>query len=222
MIIQLGQVLDSTVLANVLKMIEGLEFVDGRTTAGWHARTVKANQQAAGSPILDSLQKVLTEALRKHDVFQALALPARIGSPLISSYGIGESYGLHVDDALMGRDQPLRTDLSVTIFLSEPDTYEGGELEVSTLGGLESAKFAAGDAALYASTELHRVSPVTSGRRLAAVTWVESLVRSAEDREMLFDLDRARRMIFETQGKTEAFDLVAKTYANLLRRWAGA
>jgi PKHD-type hydroxylase len=183
---------------------------------------VKANKQAAGSPILDSLQKLLIDALRKHDAFQSLALPARIGPPLISSYGIGESYGLHVDDALMGREQPLRTDLSITIFLSDPNSYEGGELEVATPAGVESAKFAAGDAALYPSTALHHVTPVTSGERLAAVTWVESLVRSAEDREMLFDLDRARRLIFETQGKTESFDLVAKTYANLMRRWARA
>jgi PKHD-type hydroxylase len=219
MIIQLGQVLDSTLLGAIVSLIDGLEFVDGRASAGWHARGVKANSQAASSPVLEAIQRQVLEALKQHEVFQALALPARIGAPLVSRYTVGESYGLHVDDALMGQNLPLRTDFSITIFLNDPGSYDGGELEVSTLAGVESAKFSAGDAALYASTALHRVAPVTRGRRLAAVTWAESLIRHAEQREMLFDLDRARRMLFESGGKTEAFDLVSKTHANLMRRW---
>jgi PKHD-type hydroxylase len=159
-------------------------------------------------------------ALEAHDVFQAIVLPQRIAPPLLSRTVAGGAYGRHVDDAVMGEAPPLRTDVSVTVFLSDLSSYDGGELIVESLSGEDGAKFAAGDAVVYPSTFLHRVAEVTRGERLVAVTWVQSRVRDAGRREMLFDLDRARRQIFERDGKCEAFDLVAKTYANLLRAWA--
>ncbi|MEZ5924236.1 MAG: Fe2+-dependent dioxygenase [Hyphomicrobiaceae bacterium] len=221
MLVHIAKVLDSATLDAVKRTIDRLVFQDGGMTAGWHARTVKHNQQAAPSPELGELQHVLVEALEAHPVFTALTLPHRIAPPLLSRTGPGETYGTHVDDALIGAPaRRIRTDLSVTIFLDAPESYEGGELAVDGPAGEESAKVPAGDAIVYPSTTLHRVMPVTAGERRVAVTWVQSLVRDAATREMLFDLDRARRGIFEKDGKSEAFDLVSKSYANLLRRHA--
>lgn len=217
----IAKVLDAQTLADVNAAVAALKFEDGASTAGWHARVVKNNRQAASTPELGRVQKVLVEALNAHSVFRALALPERIAPPLISRTGVGQGYGTHVDDALMGRDGArLRTDLSVTIFLNGSNDYDGGELIAEGLSGEDSAKFEAGDACLYPSTTLHRVEGVTRGERIVAATWVQSLVRDAEVREMLFDLDRARRAIFDVSGKTETFDLVSKTYSNLLRRHA--
>jgi PKHD-type hydroxylase len=149
----------------------------------------------------------------------AAAMPARIAPPLLSATGPGEGYGAHVDDPVMGGDKPLRTDLSLTLFLSPPDAYEGGDLVLESAAGVERVKLPAGDAFLYPSTVLHRVEPVQSGERLVAVTWVQSRVRDPGAREILFDLDRARRAVFAAEGKSETFDLVAGCHANLLRRW---
>ncbi|NOT72112.1 MAG: Fe2+-dependent dioxygenase [Hyphomicrobium sp.] len=219
MILQIGGVLSAANLLQITTAIGKIQFHDGRATAGWHARTVKDNLQAAPSELLSSVQAQVSAGLMANDVLRAFALPARVLPPLISRYTNGASYGLHVDDALMGTP-PLRTDLSVTVFLSPPEAYEGGELEVQTPSGIETAKFAAGDAAIYPSTCLHQVTPVTRGERLVAATWIQSQVRNAEQRAILFDLDRARRKIFASHGKCEEFDLIAKSYANLLRQWA--
>ena len=220
MLIHIANVLDTATVQAVAAASQALVFQDGKSTAGWHAKAVKNNQQAAPSDELTRLQEIIVEALGRHPVLRSFAMPAHIAPPLISRTGIGEGYGTHVDDAIMGAAARLRTDLSITLFLSDPAAYDGGELVVETAGGEDSAKFPAGDAAVYASTSLHRVEPVVRGERLVAATWVQSLVRDAGVREMLFDLDRARRMLFEQDGKSPAFDLVSKTYSNLLRRHA--
>jgi PKHD-type hydroxylase len=119
----------------------------------------------------------------------------------------------------MGGGLALRSDVSLTVFLNDPEAYTGGELVIETVAGEDAVKFAAGDAVLYPSNRLHRVAPVTAGERVVAVTWIESRVRDEGEREILFDLDRARRRIFEREGKSETFDLVSKSYSNLLRRW---
>ncbi len=183
---------------------------------------MKSNSQAVASPLLDRIRTLITDALEKNDIVRAMALPRRIFPPLVSKTGPGQGYGTHVDDAIIGGGLALRSDVSVTVFLSDPGTYGGGELIIETPSGEDAAKPAAGDAILYPSTTLHRVAPVTSGERLAAVTWIESRVRDAGRREILFDLDRARRSIFERDGKSATFDLVTKSYSNLLRRWAEA
>jgi PKHD-type hydroxylase len=220
MLVHIPNVLDPATLADVRSLTQALEWGPGAATAGWHAREVKNNTQAIAGPVLDRVRAAVTGALEKNDIVRAMALPRRIFPPLISKSGQGEGYGTHVDDALIGGTLALRSDLSVTVFLSGPDTYEGGELVVEGLAGEDAAKFAAGDAVLYPSTTLHRVEPVTAGERLVAVTWIESRVRDAGRREILFDLDRARRAIFERDGKGATFDLVTKSYSNLLRRWA--
>jgi PKHD-type hydroxylase len=222
MIFQIPDVLNPEKITEILRIKDTLAFVDGKATAGWHAKLVKQNRQAAASEALEVIQKIVIDALASHPVIRSYALPHRISQPLISSYSGGENYGLHVDEPIMG-DGPraLRTDLSVTLFLVEPETYEGGELEVQTPTGSSAAKFKAGAAAIYPSTTVHRVRPVTSGERVVAVAWIQSLVRNAEQREILFDLDRTRRIVFEARGKTEVFDTLSKTHANLQRMWAG-
>lgn len=220
MLIHIPNVLDAATTGEMDTATGSLGFEPGSGTAGWHAQIVKNNQQVTPSPALSQLQKRIVEALQANPVFLALAIPARIAPPLLSRYVAGEHYGTHVDDAIMGRDHPLRTDLSVTLFLNDPETYDGGELILETLAGEDSGKFSPGDAVIYPSTFLHRVTPVTRGERRVAVTWVQSRVRDASQREILFDLDRARRQVFERDGKCATFDLIAKTYANLLRQWA--
>jgi PKHD-type hydroxylase len=129
------------------------------------------------------------------------------------------SYGSHVDNAFMGTDPKIRSDLSLTVFLRSPATYEGGELVIETTQGEEAFKLEAGAMVLYPSSTLHRVEPVTQGVRLVAVAWVQSLVKDPAERELLFDLDTARQAIFAKDGKTAEFDLISKSHANLLRKW---
>jgi PKHD-type hydroxylase len=223
MLVHIANVLDAATLEEVTAAIRTLEFEDGAATAGWHARVVKNNRQAKPSRELARVQQVLVEALLAHSVFRSLTLPDRISPPLISRTGVGQGYGTHVDDALMGRDGArIRTDISVTIFLNNSKEYDGGELVAESIAGEDAAKFEAGDAVVYPSTTLHRVESVTRGERIVAAAWVQSLVRDLEVREVLFDLDRARRMIFDRDGKSEAFDLISKSYSNVLRRFAGA
>ena len=215
------------VIANVLSSAEVeaacnlaviLPFADGRATAGRIARQVKANDQALASPGRDALLDKAKKAILAHPVFAAAARP-RVMTPLIlSRYRVGQTYGLHVDDALM---QGLRTDLSFTLFLSDPDTYVGGALEVEDNFAPREVKLAAGDLILYPSTTLHRVSPVESGERLVIVGWVESWIRGAAEREVLFDLEQALSTIESTEGKSPVYDQIAKSRSNLLRLWAG-
>lgn len=196
-----------------------LPFADGRATAGRIARQVKANDQASVSAARDSLLEKAKQAILAHPVFAAAARPRHMTPLILSRYRIGQTYGLHVDDALMGG---LRTDLSFTLFLSDPASYDGGALEVEDNFAPREVKLAAGDLILYPSTSLHRVTPVTRGERLAIVGWVESWIRGAAERDILFDLDQALATIEAAEGKSPVYDQIAKTRSNLLRLWAGA
>jgi PKHD-type hydroxylase len=194
-------------------------WIDGATTAGWHARGLKRNHQLDGaSGLHQQLATRLEERLTSHPLLQAAAFPRRIHGLLFSRSGVGEGYGRHVDNAWM---RGGRSDLSFTVFLSEPDTYAGGDLVLESPGGEESFRLPAGHALIYPSTLLHRVEPETDGERLVAVGWIESRIRHAEQRELLFELDTARRALFERHGKDEIFDLISRSYSNLLRRWDG-
>jgi PKHD-type hydroxylase len=145
-------------------------------------------------------------------------LPRRFAPPLFARYVPGMQFGTHMDNPLMGPDH-MRADVSVTIFLSNPEDYDGGELVMETSGGETAYKLPAGSAVTYPTTMLHRVEPVTRGTREVAVTWAQSLVRSADQREILFDLERTARTIFERDGKSPEFDLINKSAANLKRMW---
>lgn len=212
--------LDSDALGATRAGLRGGTFVDGAVSAGWSAKLVKATQQLAEGPATRALQARVADALRGNSVFANAALPHRIAPPNFLRYGTGMTYGTHVDNAVMGTDaERLRTDVSVTVFLSAPDEYDGGELVIESASGEESYKLAAGAALAYPSNTLHRVNEVTRGVREVAVTWVQSLVRNAEQREVLFDIERVRRLMFERDGKTPEFDLLHKTASNLRRMW---
>lgn len=224
MIVCIAGLLDGAALGKVRSLLDEARFSDGARTAGWHARQVKANRQAEGNdPAARQAGALVAKALLDHPVFRSAVQPLRLRPPLFARYGPGESYGAHVDDAVMGAagaERPLRTDVAATVFLAAADAYDGGELVVEDAAGEQSFKLAAGDAVAYPATTLHRVAPVLSGERLVAVTWAQSLVRDPAKREILFDLDNARRSVFAQSGKSAAFDLVAKAHANLLRQWA--
>jgi PKHD-type hydroxylase len=166
------------------------------------------------------LRELVKTALKRNALFQSALQPKIIHSMLFSRYEKGMSYGRHVDNALMGNQEFLRSDVSFTLFLSSPSTYEGGELVIESSDGDRTYKLEAGSVIVYPSSTLHQVEPVTEGVRLAAVGWVQSLVREPNEREILFDLDTTRRSIFAKEGKTIEFDLISKSYANLLRKWA--
>ena len=192
-------------------------WIDGASTAGWHARALKRNQQLdAASELQQRLAQRIETLLTAQPLLQAAAFPRHIHGLLFSRSGVGEGYGRHVDNAWM---RGGRSDLSFTLFLSEPEAYAGGALVLETPGGEESFRLPAGHALVYPSTLLHRVEPVTAGERLVAVGWIESRIRQAEQRELLFELDTARRALFERHGKDEIFDLISRSYSNLLRRW---
>jgi PKHD-type hydroxylase len=221
MILCLADVLTPTAVAEVLALTEQGAWADGARTAGWAAREVKKNRQLRKGAATGGAATLVRAGLEAHQVFRAASLPRAMRDPMFARYGVAEEYGLHVDDALMGQGpEQLRTDLSVTVFLSAPGDYDGGELVLDSPAGEQTIKLDAGSAVLYPATFLHRVAPVTRGERRVAVTWVQSLIRSAEQRAILFDLDQARRDLFGREGRSPAFDLIAKSYANLLRLWA--
>lgn len=218
MIVCIDRVIDAEGLAALRRAMASGTFADGQATAGWSARRVKRNEQLAAGPAASQAQRIVLDALAANPVFAAAAMPRRFAPPLLARYGVGQAFGTHVDNAVMGPEH-LRTDVSVTLFLSPPEDYDGGELVIEAPGGEAAYKLAAGAAIAYPATSLHRVEAVTRGTREVAVTWVQSLVRSAEKREMLFDLERARRALFDREGKTAEFDLLHKTAANLRRMW---
>jgi len=218
MILTIDEVLTAEELTEITDLLVTAEFVDGKTTAGWHAKLVKNNTQLAGKAACSmDLKDRVKAALLRHALFKLAILPSSIHTLLFSRYQEGMSYGDHVDNAFMGG---ARSDMSFTLFLSSPQDYKGGELCVELADGVHTYKLAAGSAIAYPSSTIHRVETVTSGTRLVAVGWVQSLVRDAQQRELLFDLDTARRSLFATHGKTPEFDLISKSHANLLRQWA--
>ena len=218
MMLCIGDVLDKREAAAIRSEVENLTFVDGRATAGWAARLVKDNEQAdADDNQLKALRSRIAERILQNEIFQLAVRPKALTPLLISRYKPGKQYGTHVDDALM---RGMRTDVCFTLFLAEPETYEGGALVVETAAGEQKFKLVAGSMIVYPSNALHRVAPVQKGERLAAVGWARSFIRSAEQREILFDLENARRDIFDSHGKTPAFDQLSKCSANLLRMWA--
>jgi PKHD-type hydroxylase len=215
----LSDVLSREEARQVVQRMRALPALDGRETAGWAARGVKRNRQLDGrDPHVAALQLQLQSTLRAHPLLQLYARPQRITLPLLSLYEPGMEYGRHVDDALMG-EPPLRTDIAFTLFLSEEDDYDGGALQIDTSGGELPIKLPAGAAVLYPSGSLHRVVTVTRGLRCAAVGWIQSQVRDPARREVLFDLERARRSAHARQPDGEEFALLSQATGNLLRMW---
>lgn len=204
--------------------LEATDWVDGRETVGPQGALVKRNRQL---PELSTegraLAQTVLSALSKNTLFFSAALPLRFVPPLFNRYEGGEHYGLHVDGSvrsLPGTGEQLRTDLSCTLFLCEPDEYEGGELEVVDTYGTHEVKLPAGDLILYPSSSLHRVHPVTSGARICSFFWLQSMVRDNHQRGMLFELDQQIQKLRARVGECEETVALTGHYHNLLRLWA--
>jgi PKHD-type hydroxylase len=216
--IQIGNVLSAEELATVRAALKGARFIDGRETAGFAARAVKNNWQAAGTDrSLETIRKLIATRIFDNELFRLAARPKALSPLLFSRYDRAMHYGSHVDDALING---MRTDVSFTLFVTDPVDYDGGELVLESASGEETFKPVAGSLVAYPATSLHRVAEVTRGARLAAVGWARSYIRDAARRELLYDLDTARRQMFAREGKSAEFDLVSKSAANLMRMWA--
>jgi PKHD-type hydroxylase len=200
------------------------DWIDGRASVGTQGAQVKRNRQLAeGSPLARELGDIVTRALTANPLFFASVLPLRVLPPYFNSYAGGEQYGLHIDGAVRtsaGTLQTLRADVSTTVFLSEPEEYEGGELVVMDSYGAHEVKLPAGDAIVYPSSSVHRVMPVTSGERLASFLWTQSMVRDDGRRSMLFELDQNIQKLRAQHGDGEALVGLTGHYHNLLRMWA--
>jgi len=223
MILTVSAIEDAQTLSAMREAIARLEWRDGRSTAGKTARAVKQNQQA----VLDTgegrtLRDRLRSTIETHAIVQAYARPRRLTQPMISRTHGGGHYGAHVDNALMDMGASrLRTDISFTLFLSDPANYEGGELVVHGAGATSWIKAEAGELVLYPSTSIHEVRPVTGGERIAAVGWIESMVRDQEQREMLFDLENLRASLRERlRPRSGELLMLDKSISNLVRMWA--
>lgn len=218
MVVLFDYLLSETDLVLLGELLTDATWEDGSKTAGRTARTVKSNEQASG-PEIETARGIVREALDNHNRFQAAAMPHSFSTILFSRYRPGMEYGTHIDNPLMTMGNTrMRSDLAMTIFLSDPESYTGGGLAIP--GAPEDGlKLPRGAAVLYPATSLHSVLPVETGERLAAVLWVQSLVRDEAAREILFDVTTAKQMVEEKEGKSGAFELLAKTRANLLRRW---
>lgn len=221
MILCIADILDAAGLAALRETLAGGVYVDGVLTSGWASRLVKHNEQLGAGPAAEQARKQVVAALSSNAVFATAVLPRRFATPLLARYTPGMEFGTHMDNAMMGAER-MRSDVSVTLFLSEPQDYDGGELVLETSAGEVAYKLPAGAAVTYPATMLHRVNAVTRGTREVAVTWVQSMVRRADQRELLFDLSRVGRTIFERDGKSREFDLLNKSTANLYRMWVDA
>jgi PKHD-type hydroxylase len=215
--IAIAEILSPDDLRAVHTALGAARLIEGKKTAGFAAKGVKDNLQAdAADRSLDDIRKRVADRLLGNDVFKLAVRPKQLGPLLFSRYEPGMQYGSHVDDAVM---HGMRTDISFTLFLDDPASYGGGELVIETSGGNDAIKLAAGACFVYPSTSLHHVAPVSNGVRHVVAGWVRSYVRDAAQRELLFDLDTARRRIFSRDGKSTEFDLLSKSLANLLRMW---
>ena len=226
MILHVPAVLAQAEVAEFRRQLAQAGWVDGRITAGHQSALAKYNQQLPqGDPIAEELSAAVRTALDRHSFFFAAALPRHIFPPLFNRYSVGHGFGNHIDNAVrydrsVQPPQPVRTDLSVTLFLSSPQDYDGGELVIESSGGLHKVKLPAGDLLLYPATSVHRVEPVTRGERLASFFWLQSMVREEGERQILLELDQAIRKLSQERPDHPATIELTGVYHNLLRRWA--
>jgi PKHD-type hydroxylase len=227
MLLHIPGVLDPAQVAECRKRLSVAGWADGRITAGHQSVRAKNNLQLPqDDPIARELSICVRAALNRSPLFFAAALPRRVFTPLFNRYAVGNGFGDHVDNAVRYEQspgqaaQPVRTDLSATLFLCGPEEYDGGELVIGATSGTQRVKLPAGDMVLYSATTIHKVEPVTRGERLASFFWVQSMVRDDGQRAVLFDLDVAiQRLNQDHAGHRSAVELVG-VYNNLLRRWA--
>jgi PKHD-type hydroxylase len=224
MLLQIPDVLTPDQVAHARERLAAAEWVDGRVTAGHQSARAKDNAQLPENhPVARELGETILLSLQRNPLFISAALPLRVFPPLFNRYTGGQSFGNHVDNAIRqggGGSIRIRTDLSATLFLADPEEYDGGELIVEDTYGVHSVKLASGHMVLYPSTSLHSVQPVTRGARLASFFWIQSMIRDDGERTLLFDLDTAiQRLSVDLPEHPAAVQLTA-VYHNLLRRWA--
>jgi PKHD-type hydroxylase len=223
MLLHIPQVLSPAELVDCRQRLNQAQWLDGRITAGSQSAKVKHNQQLPNDDEQAvAVRKVILAALEKNDLFFSAALPKRIFPPLFNRYSEGMTFGNHVDNAMRritDTGEWVRSDLSATLFFSDPAEYDGGELVIEDTFGLHEVKLAAGDLILYPSSSLHRVEPITRGTRLASFMWLQSMVKDVGERGLLFDLDTSIRQIRAELGDTPTAVQLTGVYHNLLRKW---
>jgi PKHD-type hydroxylase len=224
MLLQIPKVLDASQVAHCRQALERAEWVDGRATAGHQSERVKNNMQVPeGHPVARELGDMILAALERNALFITAALPLKVYPPLFNRYQGGETYGTHIDGAIrevMRSHHRVRTDISATLFLTPPDEYDGGELMIEGTDGLRRIKLPAGDMVIYPATSLHQVTPVTRGARVSSFFWLQSMVRSNEQRMMLLDLDTAIQQLNRVVPDERALVQLTGLYHNLLRLWS--
>ena len=226
MLVAIANALGAQQLHEVRARLEaaGDAWVDGRVSAGWQGAPVKHNEQIdERAAVAAECQSIILGALERHPLFISAVLPSEVYPPMFNRYGQGMAFGAHVDGSVRihpHTGRKLRTDVSATLFLNEPDEYDGGELVVHDAFGTQRVKLAAGDMVVYPATSLHEVTPITRGRRLASFFWVQSLLRDDAQRAMLFDLDNAIQRLNATDADAEARRSLVGVYHNLMRQWS--
>lgn len=222
MLIKIPDILDDSKLSNIRKILDNAKFVDGKLSAGKRAKRIKNNQEMdQGSQQAQYLDQLVVGSLAENNTFQNTVLPHKVSRPFFARYTKGMAYGDHIDDPIMGTaGERLRTDISVTVFLNEPDDYEGGELVINTSFGQQEIKLPAGHAILYPSSSLHHVSEIHRGERLVAVLWLQSMVRDPEKREILYELNHARESLMQERPDAPETAQVDHSYVNLVRLWS--
>jgi PKHD-type hydroxylase len=223
MLLRIPQVLSPAQVAYCRERLLAADWVDGRITAGHQGAQVKANHQLSeGSALAAELGELVLRALEMNPLFISATLPARVYPPLFNRYDKDEHFGSHIDNALrlLPGGQRIRTDVSATLFLTDPLMYEGGELLIEDVYGVQTIKLPAGDLIIYPATSVHRVTPVSQGTRLASFFWIQSMVRDDAQRALLFDLDRSIQRLHQTGADANACLWLTGGYHNLLRMWA--
>jgi PKHD-type hydroxylase len=224
MVLQIPDVLSVEQVAHARRLLESADWIDGRVTAGHQSARTKDNLQLSEDhPVARQIGEVILTALSRNALFVSAALPLRVFPPLFNCYRGGQSFGNHVDNAIRQArtsGATVRTDLSATLFLTEPDEYDGGELMVEDTYGVHSVKLPSGHMVLYPASSLHKVTPVTRGARVSSFFWIQSMLRDDGERTLLFDLDTAIQRLTVDLPEHPAAVQLTSVYHNLLRRWA--
>ena len=226
MLLAIPELLNAQQVTQARQLLRQAEWVDGRVTAGHQSARAKDNMQLSENhPAAIQLGEMIMEALGSNALFISAALPSKVFPPLFNRYDGGQAFGTHVDNAIRhitGTPHRIRTDLSATLFLAQPEEYDGGELVVEDTYGIHNIKLPAGHLILYPSTSLHQVLPVTRGARIASFFWIQSMVRDDGQRTLLFDLDAAIQRLNQDMPEHPSAVQLTGVYHNLLRRWAEA
>ena len=222
MLIEIPQVFSSDEVLQLRQQLDERPWIDGNQTSGELAATRKRNQQLSkDDPVAQALGQLIMDRLLAHPLFVSAALPLEFYPPLFNRYQGGQTFGYHIDNAIRTTENGMvRTDLSATLFLSEPDSYEGGELVIQDTYGQQRVKLSAGSLVLYPSTSLHQVTPVTVGERTSAFMWLQSMIRDEGQRRILFQLDQSIQTLTAQQADAQQIFNLSGIYHNLLRRWS--